>query len=50
MFASLDAAACAEMMDALTEIAARASEAILHVAGNAEVRSKGRWFAGHRGG
>jgi len=38
---TLDAAACAEMMDALTEIAARASEAILQVAGNAEVRSKG---------
>jgi 3'(2'), 5'-bisphosphate nucleotidase len=38
---TLDAAACAEMMDALTEIAARASEAILHEAGNAEVRSKG---------
>jgi 3'(2'), 5'-bisphosphate nucleotidase len=32
---TLDAAACAEVMDALTEIAARASEAILHVAGNA---------------
>ncbi len=37
---TLDAAACAEMMDALTEIAARASEAILRVAGNTEVRSK----------
>lgn len=37
---SLDAAACAEMMDALTEIAARASEAILQVAGRAQVRNK----------
>ena len=37
---TLDAAACAELMDALTEIAARASEAILQVAGNAEVRNK----------
>jgi 3'(2'), 5'-bisphosphate nucleotidase len=37
---TLDAAACAELMDALTEIAARASEAILQVAGNAGVRNK----------
>ncbi len=37
---TLDAAACAELMDSLTEIAARASEAILRVAGNAGVRSK----------
>ncbi len=41
---TLDAAACAELMDALTEIAARASEAILqvagNVAGNTEVRHK----------
>ncbi len=38
---TLDAAACAELMDALTEIAARASQAILQVAGNAEVHNKG---------
>jgi 3'(2'), 5'-bisphosphate nucleotidase len=37
---TLDAAACAELMDALTEIAARASEAILQVAGNVDVRNK----------
>jgi 3'(2'), 5'-bisphosphate nucleotidase len=37
---TLNAAACAEMMDALTEIAARASAAILDVAGNAKVRRK----------
>jgi 3'(2'), 5'-bisphosphate nucleotidase len=37
---TLDAAACAQMLDALTEIAARASEAILEVAGNAGVRQK----------
>ena len=37
---SLDIAACADMMDGLTEIAARASEAILRVAGNARVRQK----------
>ncbi len=36
----LDATACAQMLDALTEIAARASDAILKVAGNAAVRSK----------
>jgi len=34
---TLDAAACADMMDALTEIATRASEAILQVAGKAKV-------------
>jgi 3'(2'), 5'-bisphosphate nucleotidase len=38
---TLDAAACAELMDALTEIAARASQAILQVAGHAEVHNKG---------
>ena len=37
---TLNAAACAQMMDALTEIAARASAAILEVAGNAKVRRK----------
>jgi 3'(2'), 5'-bisphosphate nucleotidase len=40
---TLDAAACAQMLDALTEIAARASEAILQVAGgteDAKVRNK----------
>jgi 3'(2'), 5'-bisphosphate nucleotidase len=36
----LDAAACAEMMDALTDIAATASQAILDVAGGADVRRK----------
>jgi 3'(2'), 5'-bisphosphate nucleotidase len=36
----VDAAACAEMLEALTEIAARASQAILNVAGNAKVRRK----------
>jgi 3'(2'), 5'-bisphosphate nucleotidase len=38
---TLDAAACADLMDEITEIAARASKAILQVAGNAEVRNKG---------
>jgi 3'(2'), 5'-bisphosphate nucleotidase len=37
---TLDAAACAQMLDALTEIAARASDAILKVAGNPDVRNK----------
>jgi 3'(2'), 5'-bisphosphate nucleotidase len=37
---NLDAAACAQMMDKLTEIAARASEAILQVAGKAGIREK----------
>jgi 3'(2'), 5'-bisphosphate nucleotidase len=37
---TLNATACAQMLDALTEIAARASDAILKVAGNAAVRSK----------
>jgi 3'(2'), 5'-bisphosphate nucleotidase len=37
---TLDAAACADMIDALTGIAARASRAILDVAGSAEVRHK----------
>jgi 3'(2'), 5'-bisphosphate nucleotidase len=37
---TLDATACAQMLDALTEIAARASDAILRVAGTAGVRSK----------
>jgi 3'(2'), 5'-bisphosphate nucleotidase len=37
---TLDAAACAQMMEMLTEIAARASEAILDVAGNAGIRRK----------
>ncbi len=37
---TLDAAACAEMMDALTDIAAQASKAILDVAGSADVRRK----------
>ena len=37
---TLDAAACTQMLDALTEIAAGASEAILEVAGNAGVREK----------
>jgi 3'(2'), 5'-bisphosphate nucleotidase len=36
----LDAAACAELLDALTEIAARASTAILDVAGKMDIRSK----------
>jgi 3'(2'), 5'-bisphosphate nucleotidase len=38
---TLDAAACAEMIDALTDIAARASKAILDVAGSADIRRKG---------
>ena len=37
---TLDATACAQMLDALTELAARASEAILDAAGNAGVRKK----------
>ena len=37
----LHVAACAELINALTEIAARASQAILQVAGNAEVHNKG---------
>lgn len=37
---TLDATACAQMLDALTEIAARASDAILKVAGKAVVRNK----------
>jgi 3'(2'), 5'-bisphosphate nucleotidase len=37
---TLDAAACAEMMDALTDIAAQASKAILEVADSADVRRK----------
>ena len=37
---TLDAIACAQMLDALTEIAARASDAIVKVAGKAGVRSK----------
>jgi 3'(2'), 5'-bisphosphate nucleotidase len=37
---TLDATACAQMLDALTEIATRASDAILKVAGNAAVRNK----------
>jgi 3'(2'), 5'-bisphosphate nucleotidase len=37
---TLDAAACAEMIDALTDIAVQASKAILDVAGGADVRRK----------
>ena len=37
---TLDAAACAEMIDALTDIAVLASKAILEVAGSADIRRK----------
>jgi 3'(2'), 5'-bisphosphate nucleotidase len=37
---TLDGAACAEMIDALTDIAVQASKAILDVAGSADVRRK----------
>ncbi|MGA9009170.1 MAG: 3'(2'),5'-bisphosphate nucleotidase CysQ [Xanthobacteraceae bacterium] len=37
---TLDAAACAEMIDALTDIVVQASKAILEVAGSADVRRK----------
>ena len=37
---TLDATACAQMLDALTEIAARASDAVLKVADNPGVRNK----------